>query len=363
MKNIELQILGKTPGCTFDATLMFAYPTRIADTFNPSVERIYLPELHIPSLDITIRVTPGNTGTGKRISAKRKLYNRFLKPGIDGETIDYSGKFIFDARFDTDQNPAHVIDNIMLPLLYAKQELSKHLGEEAIIHVVLRKTASNFARQAYSTINIPMIFTDGNVYGNMVEVLPTRAELSAVIPESFILADTIPHTLDVKINGYIDNTPERVFIPRRGNRRLINNDEVVSFLEKKGFTTCYFEDLTPSEEWSITRNAKAVIAVHGAACSHIKFNRLGLNSRDVSGSGVKMIELFSPAFTLSGHRYVSGALNGRWCAVRGQITPEVVRALDFNGNKQQFSPLVSPLKDPFKVDISTIEMALDYLEG
>jgi hypothetical protein len=362
MKNIDVQISCKTPGYALEPAFMFAHPTRLADTFTPAIERIYLPEQQIPSLDITIKVSSGHTGVWDGMSTKRKLYNRLFKPGSGVESIDYSGQFVFDARFDTDKNPAHIIDNVLMLLLYARQELSKHLKENIKIHVVLKEEASNLARQAYDTLDIPIICTDGNVYGNIVEVFTPKAELSGIIPESFVLVDTLPETFGIEIKGYKFGTPERVFIPRRGNRRLINNDEVAAFLESKGFTTCYFEDLTPSEEWSIIRNAKAVVAVHGAACSHIKFNRLGLETPDIPGSGVRMIELFSPAFTLSGHRYVSSVLNGRWCAVRGQITPEIVKALDFSGEGKQFTPLESPIKDPFLLDLSALQLALEYLE-
>lgn len=46
--------------------------------------------------------------------------------------------------------------------------------------------------------------------------------------------------------------------------------------------------------------------------------------------------------------------------MRGQITPEVLRYLDFD--KSTRDTLKSPIRDPFKVDLSTLQMALDYLE-
>ena len=165
---------------------------------------------------------------------------------------------------------------------------------------------------------------------------------------------------DVEFKGYNPNTPERVFIPRRGNRSLINNDEVKAFLEQKGFTTYYFEDLTPSEEWSIVRNAKVIVAVHGAACSNFIFNRLGLETPDRPGSGLRLLEIFSPAFVLSGYRNVAHLMNGKWCAVRGQITPEMVKGVDFS-NKPR-STVKAPTTNPIQVNLETIQLALEYLE-
>ncbi|MBW4693007.1 MAG: glycosyltransferase family 61 protein [Lyngbya sp. HA4199-MV5] len=119
-------------------------------------------------------------------------------------------------------------------------------------------------------------------------------------------------------------------------------------------------DLTASEKWSIARNAKAVVAVHGAGTGNFIFNRLGLAPQAVKGSGLRLIELFSPSFTIHTYRHMSTTLNGRWCGVRGQITPEVLRYLDFD--KSTRDTLKSPIRDPFKVDLSTLQMALDYLE-
>jgi len=61
---------------------------------------------------------------------------------------------------------------------------------------------------------------------------------------------------DTEFKNYNPTTPDRVFIARRGSRQLTNNDEVIDFLEQRGFVTYYFEDLTASEKWSVTRNAK-----------------------------------------------------------------------------------------------------------
>jgi hypothetical protein len=46
-------------------------------------------------------------------------------------------------------------------------------------------------------------------------------------------------------------------------------------------------------------------------------------------------------------------LNGKWCAVRGQITPQAVRELGFNERAISLSLLVFPVKDPVKVDLGS----------
>jgi Glycosyltransferase 61 len=257
-------------------------------------------------------------------------------------------KFVFDARMDVDTNIAHVLDNICPPVLLAQKLISRHLDQAIAVHVILNADASSLALRVYDALDIPVICTDEQVYGNVVTVTP-HIELFNLQPDLF----------NRPIKHYNPNTPERIFVPRKGDRRLSNNDEITQFLERKGFTTVYFENLLPTEQWSIARNAKEVVAVHGAGTSHFIFNRLGLESLDTPGSGVRMVELVSPNFALTTYRTFSTLLNGRWCAVRGQITPTALHYLDFTNKPRH--PKRPPMKDSYKIDPQSLQLALDYI--
>lgn len=102
-----------------------------------------------------------------------------------------------------------------------------------------------------------------------------------------------------------------------------------------------------------------MVAVHGAAVNNLAFNRLGLKENAEVGSGVKVIEIMSPGWIHSGFRELVNAINGRWCAVRGQMTPNVLHSVDFS--KKMPNSLKSPFRDPFRVDCQTIQMAIDYI--
>lgn len=346
---MEIKLQHEIPGFVEDPTMMFAYPTYLADVFTPRIEQIYLPEQFFPSIAVEVKVTTKLTNR-RLYTRKQKFYRELTKPFRDTSTLDCANKFVFDARFDLDHNIAHILENICTPVFFAKKLLSKHLDQQVEIVVLLREKAASLGKSIYQALDIPTICTDKDVYGNVVEVLPDNDRLYSVQPELF----------NVEIKNYNPTTPERIFVSRRGNRRITNNDEVSQFLETRGFKTCYFEDMTLSEEWSMARNAKAVIAIHGAGSANFIFNRLGLETPDEPGSGLKMIELFTPNFVLPGYRHFGAVLNGRWCAVRGQITPESVRYLDFDQAPRRHDR--SPIKDPFKVDLMTLQMALDYLE-
>ncbi|PSN14742.1 hypothetical protein C7293_10220 [filamentous cyanobacterium CCT1] len=348
---MNLEIERELPALIADTGLMFSYPSALADLYHPAVEQVLLPELTFPTKTIKIRVATGYTGERKNKSLKYQVYNKitgFLK---EEPTLNLTDNFIFDARQDTDANPAHVL-RVAIVILLISETLSKHLGQPFKITVVLRARASNLSKQMYETLDIPVVCTDGKVFG---DIIVNCEEL--IFQNCFQLS---PSLLNFEFKGYQKNTPERVFIPRRGARSLINNDEVIELLEAKGFKTIYFEDLTVPEEWSIARNAKVAITVHGAGSYHLLFNRVSLDNID-SGEKFKFIDIFSPYFTLpSASRELAASVGGRWSAVRGQITPEGLQAIDFSG--KQLNPLLSPVKDPFKVDLKCLEMALNYLE-
>ena len=345
---MQIELNEEIPGFTMDATMMFAHSTCLADVYVPAVERIYLPEQHVPPLNVNIKVTTKHTGSRQRGSWKWKAYRKLSGLVKRKAPLDFSNQFVFDARFDTDKNIYHILESISTRVLFARQVLEKHLNQDVKIYVILQERASELARQAYDLLDIPVICTDDDVYSNVVEVAPMLG-IYSVQPELF----------NIEIKNYNPATPERVFVDRRGNRSLINISEVRKFLEERGFTTYYFEDLMPSEEWSIMRNAKVAVVNHGAASANLLFNRLGLETPDQPGSGMRIIEIFPACYTFPGYRRLAKLLNGRWCAVRGQITPEIIRYLDFNRKRDS---LKSPIKDPYSVDLESLRLALDYLE-
>jgi hypothetical protein len=339
---INLAIDRYIPGLVMEPSMMFAYPTCLVDVYRSAVEQIYLPELKYPSVTATIRVITGITHQRQPESLRRKASRSVSQVFRPQTSLDCSNQFIFDARWELDGHIGHIIDNVATALLYAQKVLSEHFDRQIQITVVLRKDASPLGRQAYETMGIPVIYTDNPVYGDVVTV-ETQDTLHSIQQDAF----------DFEFKGYNPNTPERVFIPRRGNRGLINNDEVVDFLERRGFTTYYFEDLTPSEEWSIARNAKAIVAVHGAACSNFIFNR--------PQSGLRLVEIFSPAFMLPGYRHIAPLMQGKWCGVRGQITPEMLQEIDFSHKPRNIQK--APISNPIRVSLGTLELALSYLDG
>jgi hypothetical protein len=151
---------------------------------------------------------------------------------------------------------------------------------------------------------------------------------------------------DLRFSGEVLHTPKRVFLARRGQRKLINEELVEGLLTRYGFSKVYFEDIPIGEQWSWFRNATEVVAVHGAGMAALLFGRPGL----------KVVELFHPGFVNDIYRNMVAAMEGSWCAVTGKITKDTIRKLDYTGNPHAVA------MDSFEIDIGTLERALDFLK-
>lgn len=347
---MDITLKHKVPGLEVASSMMYCFPTGAMDVWRPAAEPVIMPAKYLEPFEGEVRVKSGVATTESAALSRKRKAQLFLSRAIRGEkTLDYSGKFIFDARFDVFTNIGHILENVATRVLLAKKFLSEHFQKDIEIHVVLGSRVPKYSMtmEVYRLLGFPLIFTDDNVRGEIV-----------TCPEHRVFSIR-PQFFGFDFPGYKEKTPERIFIPRRGSRSLINNDEVTKFMEERGFKTLYFEDLAIDDEWSIARNAKEVVVVHGAASSNFILNRVGMRDDAEPGSGLKLIELMSPSWNFYENRYMTNALNGKWCCVRGQITPQMLKALDFA--KITPDARKSPFKDPFKVDCGTIQMALDYL--
>jgi capsular polysaccharide biosynthesis protein/Tfp pilus assembly protein PilF len=83
---------------------------------------------------------------------------------------------------------------------------------------------------------------------------------------------------------------DRIYISRQQAkyRRLINEEEVISVLEKSGFTSVTLESMSVAEQALCLNNAKVVVAPHGSGLTNLVF----------SNPGTKVIELFSPRYVI-----------------------------------------------------------------
>ncbi|MEG4309671.1 MULTISPECIES: tetratricopeptide repeat protein [unclassified Microcoleus] len=81
---------------------------------------------------------------------------------------------------------------------------------------------------------------------------------------------------------------DRIYITRKqaSYRRLVNEEEVIKYLEKIGFRSVKLETMSVGEQASCLAAAKVVIAPHGGGLTNLVF----------CSPGTKVIELFSPLY-------------------------------------------------------------------
>jgi tetratricopeptide (TPR) repeat protein len=81
---------------------------------------------------------------------------------------------------------------------------------------------------------------------------------------------------------------ERIYISRQqaSYRRIVNEDEVIKYLEKFGFRSVKLETMSVAEQASCLAAAKVVVAPHGGGLTNLVF----------CSPGTKVIEIFSPLY-------------------------------------------------------------------
>src|SRR5205823_2872603 len=123
---------------------------------------------------------------------------------------------------------------------------------------------------------------------------------------------------------------------------LLNEAEAEGVLQKYGFHKVYFEDIPMAEQWSIARNARVVVGLHGAALASLVFNR----------RGVTLVELFHPGYVVDMYRHLCNAVGGTWVGITGQMPPNLIRDLDEKGDARSFAAAST------RIAPETLELAL-----
>lgn len=355
-----LNIKVKVPSYDIPATFLFAHASRIADAWTPMPEIVWLPSRQVSEGNISISIRSGNTrelGIPFRSKNLKRIINH-------RKTLQLGTKLVFDARFQTDKNIAHQFNAVVGPVLLARRELSVALGYETEITVILRDGAAGYSQAIYRYLGIPLLTTDAQVEAQLVQVddqcVSTHQNgrmISAGGSKAIIALTPEVVTRAKLLLSDPGNMPEKIFISRRGSRSLINDSEITRILAERGFQKFYFEDEPYERQILLCRHAKVIVAIHGAAMSYISLNRNGLCKPMGDLSGLRIIELFGPGYSVDHYRRDASVLNAHWCGVRGQITADVIRDLDEHNMPRRHQAT------SFRIDPLSLEMALEYSEN
>jgi len=316
---------------------LFCYPTRLLNTYEPNSYEIPQPEFEVDGFESTIKIAESLSGSLPEqieIGFKGRLSTKF-EMFFEGKTLKINNNYVYDARFMFNDNMAHLVQHHLATLGYIKAVLG--YGNQDVV-VVLGQNASKMVVDTFDLCGYETIKTNRRVDGRHIKVTG----------KDFF--HYLPFVSEIEINGLLEDTPKRVYIHRKTNRRVINNTEFSEFLSDVGFTELYFEDLSIVEQWSVMKNAESIVAVHGAALGCLAF--LAMSQTKIRP---KLIELFGSGFVVNPFRKYMAALSGEWAGCRGQITSEVVRDIDIPGKHKLHA------YDDFLISTMTVENALRYL--
>ena len=332
------------PAILSPASMCFAYPSRVADAWEPFVEKIIEDESDVPATTLSLAISSGSSRElclrdwMPRRSLLRRM-QRLRKP------IDL-GHLLFDARSAIDLgNVTHFLRGPLTAILYSRSALDNHDLAGHDLHVVLPTRSPGFVCQMFALLDIPFISTDREVRGSLISVHKSDSATGSRVQHY-----PIPSLFTNAVLRNEPDTPKRVFIARKGARRIINEAEVEAIVEKDGFVKCYFEELSVREQWRIMSNAEEIVAIHGAALGNLLVHH-GWQT----GEGPKVVEIFGAGHKVKCFRYYVAALNGRWCSVRSQITSKIIRDMDENFKSH------SHAFDPIMVHPESVRLALEYV--
>jgi capsular polysaccharide biosynthesis protein len=307
---------------------LFTYPTRLAGAWHPEVLEIYKPGYRLNRPDSELRLEDASTESLNIKRNSKNLIRWALNKMSPSTRIDNT--YLYDTRFDTDKNIAHILTNVSPTVLLSQ-------SQDLDMTLILRKNASEMALQAYKLLGFNVFCTDRAVDGSLIQIPEgTNGRYEGWYRELFN---------HINFQGYQKDTPARVFLSRKGKRTLLNESEVEAALQGYGFHTVYFEDLSLAQQWSIARNAEVMVAIHGAALSSLVFNQ----------RSVKLLELFHPGYVVDMYRHMTNAIGGTWCGVAGKIPKDLIWKLDEQQQSRHFA------LSPFRVDLGSLSRGLESL--
>lgn len=318
-------------------SVIISYPSALRNTYEPGPDYILQPPLIIPEAIVEVKIIQGISYApicSLRSKLKSKIRSR-LRRSPENLGSDFGSSYLYDARGMSDSNMAHVIQHHLASLAFVQQQLG--LTSE-MIKVVLNQTASDMVYKIFQLLGYEVTFAESNVSGRIITVGSDDKSFFHLLPSLQYL----------QFDRWLDNTPKKIFISRRNTRRVRNETELQERLSHLGFQRLFFEDLSIVEQWSVTRNAREIVAIHGAALGTLAFKVCG------GELDFNLVELFGSGFVVNPFRKYCAVISplASWVGCRGRIEPSVVRDIDTKGFEK------SHAFDSFEISTEGVEAAL-----
>lgn len=303
----------------------------LIDRMVPDCEIVALPAKEVAGGTLSSTLGPGRCA-GR---ARRRRWPLGAAPApVRAEGV------AFDMRHHDPSNWAHVLTN-HLPLLFrlaADWDLAP-----AELTPILPGDAPEHARAALRLFGLEPLATDGAVEGT---VLDYRMDpWTGLRPAR---ADWVRETAPAPQPGTSAPLPERVFLARRDTRAVANMAEVEALLGPLGFVTTYPEDLPAADQVRLFRDAREIVAVHGAGLAPLLYRPAGSRLE-------RLVEILPCGHMTDVYRVMAQQVGCAWIGVRGRLKPGYVDpAYDLGAGFTRFS------LDAFEVDPEALRRAYEW---
>jgi hypothetical protein len=333
----------RVPELIIPSNWMIGARTRMVDSWTPMPELLKLPVLRLAPGECRILVRDGITPKQQDAHDWKSRLRARLRAHLH-QTIKLD-RLVYDARLDPGTNLSHAIAWLGLIALAAKDVAVRTLGRRDLT-VVLAGDAAQYVVDALDQLGFHVLRTWAPVLGTIID-----AQSVGYHVEIRFAGRLIPSHL-LALLRQSEPGPSRLYISRRSTRFVANDAEVATYLDKAGFQRVYMEDYSVIEQFRLIYTASEIVAVHGAA-----LGPLVLRLADRPQRPLHLVELFGPGYIVSLYREICALLGGCWSAVRGKLTPEVVRDVDQRGISRAHE------KSPFQIDLEGLGIALDIVRS
>jgi capsular polysaccharide biosynthesis protein len=111
---------------------------------------------------------------------------------------------------------------------------------------------------------------------------------------------------------------ERIYIVRKGSRRLVNQDELLDRLRRHGFRPVALEELSFEEQIRLFHDAEAIVATHGAGLTNLLF-----------ATNALVVEIFPTVSVFPHFLLLAASLDHQYRYVLGTNTDNTEKQEDF----------------------------------
>jgi capsular polysaccharide biosynthesis protein len=325
--------------CTVPSNLMITPRSFQADRIIAKSDIVITPETNFTEKSIAVKLCDTDSAC-KTNHYKNSMFARFNKE----QTVVMENVILFDCRFNSPNNWAQFQLYHLISFYFC---IDSMLLKPSDVKLVLPKNINKNVLELLDLLGQEYLITNATIQAKfltfdkskILDLVPIRRQLiEKYALNSLMKADEKPNFL---IN-------EKIFISRRKTRALINEQEVSECLKNLGYKTIYAEDYSAREQHLIIRNAKSIVAIHGAALGPLAYTPLNCCLEHV-------IELMPVGHTVYPFRdtcYFNGIY---WIGVRGKMKESYIKHI-YNIKK----PFLKYSLDSFAIDTQSLEQALSF---